>query len=515
MLAYILSWHLDNLHLWIFMKRILEKINSYWDKSPLACVMAVAVLFRFIAVIFAKGYGMHDDHFCVIDIAQRWVEGSRDWLGNGVHWRSLVYPGLHYLLFELLQKWGIADPQAKMYVVRFLHGCFSLLTVFYGYKIVRLVSSETTARLTGILLAILWPMPFMSVRNLQEFVCIPPMMMALFFLYLDSSRKNVWYAVVSGALFGLAFTVRFQTLSIAGTVGLVLLVQKSIRPALLFGAGFLLSAFCFLGVTDWIGRGIPFKSFWDYVVYNSSAGEAYTTGPFYMYTGLIIGVLIPPMSLLLLYGFFRTWKSQALIFWPTLAFFILHSLFPNKQERFILPVLPFIVMLSVMGWQEFAVKSKFWNARPKLLRGLWLSFWLCNTLLLLVATTTYSKKNRVEVLSYLSKQPNVTGIIVETTDAGAPMMPLFYLNKNVPLYTMPVQKPLDSLKIEIGANAIPNRVVFLKAERLDTRVKRMEMITGRLLYEKTIVPSLADHILYLLNPKHNVNQTSYIYRAGT
>jgi hypothetical protein len=496
------------------MKPLLNKISSFWETHPLAFVMAVAVVFRMLAVIFAKGYGMHDDHFCVIDIAQRWVEGSRDWLGSGTHWRCLVYPGLHYLLFELLQKCGITDPQAKMYVVRFLHALFSLLTVFYGYKIMRRIADEKTARLTGLLLAVLWPMPFMSVRNLQEFVCIPPMMMAMYYLYLDNPKKTVKYALLSGALFGLAFTFRFQTLSIAGTVGLVLLATKQWRPGLLFGAGFMLSSFCFVGVTDWIGRGIPFKSFWDYVVYNSGAGEAYTTGPFYVYIGLIIGVLIPPTSLLLLFGFFRTWKKQALIFWPTIVFFVLHSAFPNKQERFILPVLPFIVMLSVLGWQEFSVRSKFWLGKKKLLKGLWVWFWVFNALLLLLATFTYSKKSRVETLSYLSRQPDVTGVIVETTDAGAPMMPLFYLNKNVPLYTMPVNKPLDSLTLEIGAGAKPNRVIFLKAERLDQRVKRMEQVVPGLVYDTKIVPSLADQLLYFLNPKHNVNQTSYIYRAG-
>jgi hypothetical protein len=496
------------------MKILFEKIRSFWDSHPLAFVMIVAVVFRAFAVVFAKGYGMHDDHFCVIDIAQRWVQGSHEWLGGGTHWRSLVYPGLHYVLFELLEKSGITDPQAKMYVVRLLHGLFSLLTVLYGYKIMRLVTDEKTARLTGFLLAILWPMPFMSVRNLQEFVCIPPMMMGLYYLYLDSTRQKMRYVLLGGTLFGLAFAFRFQTLSIAGTVGLVLFVRKEFKPALAFGTGFLLSAFCFQGVTDWIGRGIPFKSFWDYVVYNSTAGEAYTTGPFYVYVGLIIGVLIPPTSLLLLFGFFRTWKKQALIFWPTIVFFVLHSAFSNKQERFILPVLPFITMLSVLGWQEFAGQSNFWTGHKKLLKGSWAWFWVFNTLLLLLATFTYSKKSRVETLSYLSKQPDVTGVIVETTDATAPMMPLFYLNKNVPLYSMPVNKPLDSLRMEIGAGVVPNRVIFLKGERLDLRAKRMEQVVPGLVFEKKIVPSLADQLLYFLNPKHNVNQTSYIYRAS-
>jgi Alg9-like mannosyltransferase family len=496
------------------MKNLPDKIRSFWETNPLAFVMIVAVVFRTFAVIFAKGYGMHDDHFCVIDIAQRWVNGSHEWLGSGAHWRSLVYPGLHYLLFEALQKLGIFDPQAKMFVVRFLHGLFSLVTVFYGYKVMRLISDEKTARLTGLLLAILWPMPFMSVRNLQEFVCIPPMMMAFYYLYLDNSRKNFWHAFAAGALFGLAFAVRFQTLSIAGTVGIVLLVTRRFRPAFLYGAGYMLSAFCVQGISDWVGRGIPFKSFWDYVVYNSGAGDAYTTGPFYTYIGLIIGVLIPPMSLLLLFGFFRTWKEQALIFWPTLVFFVLHSAFPNKQERFILPVIPFITMLSVLGWREFAEQSKFWKEKRKLLNGLWVWFWVFNSLLLLLTTFTYSKKSRVETLSYLSRQSGVTGVVVETTDASAPMMPLFYLNRNVPLYAMPMNKLLDSLKMEIGSNPQPNRVIFLTAERLDLRVRRMEQITPGLVFDKKIVPSIADQLLYFLNPKHNVNQTSFVYRTS-
>jgi hypothetical protein len=108
----------------------------------------------------------------------------------------------------------------------------------------------------------------------------------------------------------------------------------------------------------------------------------------------------------------------------------------------------------------------------------------------------------------------VTGIIVETTDAGVPLMPLFYLNKNIPLYTMPVNKPLDSLRMELDTRQLPNRVIFLKAERLELRVKRMELVVPDLVFDKKIVPSIADQLLYFLNPKHNVNQTSYIYRAG-
>ena len=479
--------------------------------------MLIALFFRVIAAIAAKGYGMHDDHFGVIDLAQRWVDGARPIFDKGQGWLGLLYPGFHYVLFVALQKMGIADPQAKMYVVRFLHALYSLLSVWFGYKTVVIVADEKKARLAGLLLAVLWPFPFMSVRNLVEFVCVPPMMIGAYFLFKDPGRKRTGLLVLSGVFFGLAFALRFQTLSIAGTICLVLLVTKEFRATIVFGAGFAVSAFCLQGLSDWIGFGTPFISFWNYFLYNSSSAYAYATGPVYQYLGLIIGVLIPPASLLLLFGFGRTWKKHALLFWPVLAFFILHSLFPNKQERFILPILPFVVMLSVIGWEEFSARSRRFAPSTKLVQGLWMWFWVVNTLLLVLATITYSKKSRVETLSYLSHKPDLRAILIETTDAAPPMMPLFYLGKKqVPVYCFTPTVPLDSLKSQIAASggALPNRVVFLTKNNLENRIKRLEPLLPGLTYEATITPSIADQLLYFLNPKHNVNQTSLIYKVG-
>ncbi|HUI93235.1 MAG TPA: glycosyltransferase family 39 protein [Chitinivibrionales bacterium] len=499
------------------MKPAVAALSSTWRKSPLAVIMLLAILFRLFAFVFAKGYGMHDDHFGVIDLAQRWLDGTEHPYGPGQGWLSPLYPWLHFLLFGLLQKFGIFDPQAKMYAVRFFHALYSLLTVYFGYKTVLVVSDENKARLAGLLLAILWPFPFMAVRNLVEFVCVPPLVIGTYLLVKDQSRGRARVLLLSGAFYGLAFAIRFQTLSMAGTIILVLLVRKEIKPAAIFALGLFLSAFCFLGVPDWAGYGAPFISFWNYFFYNKSAAYAYTTGPVYQYFGLTLGVLIPPTSLLLLYGFCRTWKKHALIFWPALAFFLLHSFFPNKQERFILPVLPFIVMGCVIGWQEFAERSRFWSPGRPLMRGLWAWFWFVNTLLLLLATFTYSKKSRVETLSFLSREPGLRAVLIETTDAAAPQMPLFYLGRNqVPLYYVTATAGVDSLRpqIESRGGIMPNRVVFLTKNNLDKRVKRLEPLLPGLSYETTVSPSIADALLYFLNPKHNVNQTSVIYKTG-
>jgi len=492
----------------------IKRIQKYWNEYPFGFIITLAIVFRALAVVFAKGYGMHDDHFCVIEVAQGWLTGSKEWFLNPHPIRSVVYPGLHYILFFVLEKLGIFDPQFKMLVVRFFHAAYSLLTVYFGYKTAQSISDKKTANTIGLLLSIFWIFPFMAVRNLIEFVCIPPLVIGVYCIH-KNPKITLSSIFWSGIFFGLAFALRFQVLSMAGVVGIVLLAKKEWKPAFYFSSGFLLASFLVLGLTDWIGYGRPFASVIGYFLYNSENAYAYTTGPWYQYIGLLIGALIPPASLALLFGFARTWKKFPYIFWPTLAFFIAHSLFPNKQERFILPILPFVLMLSVVGWQQFVSRSEFWLKRPHLARGLWVWFWIFNTLLLCVCSITYSKKARVETLTYLSHKFDVHGIIVESRDDAPPMAPLFYLGKKVPIFSAYPSKSIEALKMEIDSvKARPNYVIFLDGKNIAERTRKMAGYCSVLEFQQKIRPSFIDWLLYFMNPRHNINQTSYIYKCS-
>jgi len=501
------------------MNPLVVRIRALWERRPLAVIMACAVIVRVLAALFSKGYGMHDDHFFAIEVAQRWVDGHRDWLGDPASLHGLLYPGLHYLLFAGLEKLGVSDPQLKMYVVRFLHAAYSLTTVYLGYKTVLLLADERKARLAGALLAVFWIAPFMAVRNLVEVVCQPPLVAAFYLLCKGRELRSTRLPLLAGLLFGLAFAIRFQTAVIAGTAGLVLLVLGRWAAAVAVGIGFALSALVVQGGTDWIGYGRPFSSVLAYLEYNSDPRNvyAYTVGPWHRYLGLLAGVLIPPASLLLLFGFARTWRRHALLFWPTLAFLVIHSIYPNKQERFLLPVLPFILMLSVIGWEEFAETSRFWARHGRLSRWLWGWFWGVNVLLLLVYSTTYSKKARVETLSFLGAQPDLRGIVLESHEAAVTFPPLFYLGRAVPVYQLPSVKSVESLRAEIAASGQPdpNYVVFMGQKDIDRRLERASQLFPNLAHERQVVPSLVDRVAHFFNPRHNVNLTCDVYRVGT
>jgi hypothetical protein len=479
--------------------------------------MGLALLFRMLAVVFAKGYGMHDDHFCVIDVAQQWLNGTLSVIDKGDNVRSLIYPWLHYALFFGLEKIGMIDPQAKMFVVRLLHALYSMLTVYFGYKTALLITDKKTAGHCGLLLAVFWIMPFMSVRNLIEFVCIPPMMIGIYLIVLNEVRGRRIFPVLAGVMMALAFTFRFQTIVFAGVAGIVLLVKKHWSDAIGYGLGFMLSALALQTLSDaGLAHTYPFASFVNacylFAVHDPNG---YPVGPWYQYIGLLVGIFIPPMSLLLLYGFLKTWKAHALIFWPTLMFLLVHSIIVNKQERFILPIVPFALLLSVIGWREVERRAGFWIRHSRALRGLWWWFWAVNTVLLCVVSTTYSKKSRVETLTYLSHKNDVRGIVIETQDNSPPLAPLFYLTKAAPVYYLPSSKKIETLKVEIDSigKPAPNYAVFLSQGNIQKRVARLDSLMHGLRFEYTITPSFIDGLLYMMNPRHNVNQSSSIYKC--
>ena len=174
----------------------MNRITRYWQQQPTYCHPS------FLAGIppaggnfFQRFLGMHDDHFLVIEASQSWVDGTdyNNWLPKNAHGQasghSWLYPRqLHYFLLKFLQAIGIMDAQGKMYLVRAVHAGLSLLSIWWAYKIVEKKSTKETANLVGIVLGLLWFMPFMSVRNLVEFVCITPLMAAMWLLVRQVER---------------------------------------------------------------------------------------------------------------------------------------------------------------------------------------------------------------------------------------------------------------------------------------------------------------------------------------
>ena len=502
-------------------QKIAARFFSYWNEKPLLIIVLGGFLIRLLSVIFSKGFGMWDDHFLVIEAAQSWIDNTdyNNWLPKAGQTiptpsgHSFFYPGIHYLLFRFLEFFGIENPQSKMYAVRFLHACYSLLTIIYGYKIAEKVAEKKIAKQVGLLLSFCWFIPFLSVRNLVEVACIPPLMLATWF-YVKDENKNWWKFLSIGLLLGIAFNIRFQTIFFTGGFGLAILLQRKIVPAILVGIGFIACASGFQGLCDYFVWHQPFVEFREYVRYNLENATTYFNAPWYNYMLLLAGIFIPPISVFLLFGFFKNFKKHLILFLPSFMFLAFHSYFPNKQERFILPIVPFIILLGTIGWIEFEAQSIFWQKRKKIMDGILIFFWVVNTILLLVVSVAYTKRNRVETMSFLEKKGDTKSLIIDDRNRDDfTLSPQFYLHKWVQEYGVSNQTNTDELcknLLNLDVNKRPNYIVFYQKENLENRKLAYEKYFD-IKYETTVEPSFIDDFMYKLNP-YNLNCYTYIYK---
>lgn len=492
--------------------------NQWLQRISITHVLIIGLVFRLIAVFFSKGYAFHDDHFEMAELVERWRQGySFLWTGSDVHVFSLVYPGFLYLVFEACHRCGLHEPEQILFVLRLIHALFSLLAIYYSYKLaLRIAGEEKTAILVAIAVALFWIFPFMSVRNLREFVCVPFLLAGCY--YIADPKFSYRAILIAGLLFALAFTIRLQILFIPFGIGLTLLFQKETRKkAILFGVflgiGFMLTQ----GLFDLIYYRNPFASIAEYLRFNSDKTniDIQPTGPWYQYLETLAGVFFLLPFFLLLLGYIKSWKIKParMFFWGSLLFFAFHSYYRNKQERFIIPFIPFFILLGIIGFYEYYKEHK----RDKWLRNIsriaigW--FIVFNTIGLVFLCFSYTKKERVGSMLYLKRKGDVSNIIMESEN-GAPRPPVFYLGKQINFYTLTAGDSIPALTLYIpgGPDPEPNYLIMSGEENLEKRLSRLQRLYPLLKFEKEIHPGFLDNIAYRLNPKHNDNEVWRIYK---
>jgi len=498
------------------------RIRIWASEHPLGFLLAIGLILRLLAAVFARGYMGTDDHFQVIEIAAEWERSHPVFLsGDSQFYRSLLYPALNWGLMALVHRLGFYHPDTVMLVNRLVHVLFSLWTIGLTYQLGILLADRRVAWMAGLLVAAEAVMPYVSVRNLIESFCMPFLLWGLCETAKVEMRKSekperswAW----AGLAFGLAFIIRWQVAAAILGVGLYWLHRKQWRGlalATVFGLLPVLAE----AVWDWWAHGVFFGSFWSYIKHNLAHSRDYVVGPWYRYLLLLVGILIPPFSFLFLAAIICWVKRFGVLIWAALAFLIIHSVVPGKQERFILPVFPLLALMGTAGLQ-------FWEEKKPLLgpwiRGGWIWFWSVNTVLLFVAVFNYGQKARVASFVYLYERGDARGVVVDFTERGA-LLPLYYLDGADPsrprqeIYRAYTPAYFDSLRLRhlgiIGPPVVPlNYVIIFSQGKLEEHLKVINDHLARAEVLAHIPPSLADRILLWLNPKYNHSKEAWVCR---
>ncbi len=511
---------------------MIENFKIYWQKYPLRSLLIIGFIVRLVAILFSPGYAMHDDHFLIIEPAVSWTKGQdyNSWLpwsqntDNPVpSGHSFFYPGLHYLFFSVTKWLHITDPKIQMLLIRFIHGVFSLCTIYSAFRITDKIATRRAAIIVGIAIAIGWAFPFYSVRNLVEMVCIPFYLYGLW-LIVKSDFKDGWKAfLLAGILFGIAFSVRLQLAVFYLGFGLCLLIMKKWKGSISLIIGFGIGAFLSQGIIDYFIWGKPFAELIEYINYNNS-DAMYDYGGrwnWYKYIMVLTFFSIPILGVFWLVGNVLSARKYFWLSVPLILFLLFHTMYPNQQERFIFPILPLFIILGVAGWEAFREKSRFWNKRAGLWSGISKTAWTINIIILIGAATYATKTAKVNAAYHFYELSSDQTINILQEDSfgkdewylgDATAFPRFYAGDKK-IVTFEINTPADRRKWEEnqrkadyvllhGKSYLDERLSFFKKYYPD-----METVT-------TYQSSPVDRFLHYMNPRNRNAQVIIIKTNG-
>ncbi len=477
-------------------------------------ILFMALIVRLIAVVFSQGYGMHDDHFLIIEASSSWVDGFdyNHWLpwtktNTGLpHGHSFTYVGLNFFYFYFMKLIGVSDPKLLMLFNRLIHALFSILVVYFGMKITEKLADNKSAVRVGWLLALLWIMPFISTRNLVEVAAAPLLVYGCWLIVKSESSRNYFLA---GVIIGFSVSFRYQIGIFSIALGGLFLYQKKWR---------LFSAFCLgncvlfsitQGLVDFLIWGYPFAELMGYVAYNLKEGATYLPNQNYlMYLIVLMGCFLVPLGFVIGYGFFRSAKKYMVLFLPTFAFILFHTIYPNRQERFILSVLPLFVILGVLGYnlvKDSILKDRIWRFSI-------VAFWIINIPFLFFVSTMYSKKSRVEAMYYLVDKSDKEGrILLEGTASNrVSMMPKFYAKS---WRTEFVERKDNNEDLRVNPALDYNYIFFFDEKDLKKRINDYRRIYPHIQLAFKSEPSTLDVLLRKMNHR-NANEYIEVWKTN-
>jgi hypothetical protein len=474
-------------------------------------LLVFAGLLRVLAAVFSGGFLASDDHHVVIGAADRIASG----VGLPVTFeRSALFPGVIAAIMSIGRHLGIHDPGVEMLLVRLVQALYSLLVVYFVYRLLERSMGPESAMLGGLLAAAFYAMPVTAVHQLEESVCQVPLLAAFWWWQRAEDRhqpRAVWGAL-AGAALGVALLLRLPLIGFVGVFVLLVLLRPqpvTVGDKLAFLGGLalvvVLQGYSNAAVNhQW---GYSFAQRLGAMLHPQRLAVesgGYPSNPPWHYVLTLLAALIPPASILLLAAAVKGGRQVPLLGLASLAFLVSHSLIANKQERFLLPILPALFILIVAGLPWLAARI------GRAYRPMWWYFWTVNTALLVIVTFSFSKKDRVEPLLVVYRRHDATGVLVAQYNQTFGV-PEYYLGAPRPQLVV-VERGQD---VEDRARGFPINYVIVYSDTPEAdRVSLAAALHRNLTLLTVIQPSLTDRLAHAINPRHNRAHTAVIYTTS-
>jgi hypothetical protein len=495
-------------------------------------VLLAASFVRLIAAIFSEGYIMSDDHFLAVEPVSSWVHGENyhNWYPNAYNETdhaqpfSYAYYFLNFVILKFCAIIGIANPFIQAFVLRLAHAALSLWGVYLFVKLAERLISSVTWRMYAI-----WFWVFggvvtvFSVHQLVETACIPFVLLAYLYVLKYFEKDRVGAIIIAALAFSVSVGMRYQLVFFPLTLGLYLLWKRKWSGAVLFGIFFTLG-FALTQIDNLLFWHKPiYQHLLDYQAYNATHFADYPSNVF-SYLALITYYIFPVVTVIFILSLWRgkgasqgvlqgsskgalqgvsqdslKGASQVIyIFLGTVVFIGFHLFFPNRQERFLLPAVPFVLLLMIRAISnhypcETPSAEPSPSERPSALPTL-LAPWINITMrwsiyLSIVYTLGYSfyipKSKYLEASKALYERGDFQNVVIDNWKGEESVwIPMHYVGKFTHPFSMTIKKSLDQLKQQITHQPlydskrlpapVPNYLIIWGREEVYPRAKAYE-----------------------------------------
>lgn len=274
----------------------------------------------------AFGYGV---------VTWEWREGIRSW----------VLPSFFAVVMKLSTLIH-DDPAFYLIAIKIVLSILSLPVIWAAYAWARHFSGRGAAGIAACGTAVWHQLVVYASHSLSEVVATDFLLPGTYLLLCapDNLRKRVLGAL----LCGFAVALRIQLLPIMLIIAFFSLVLSP-KPGRIGVALGMIAPLLMFGLIDWPTLGLPFQSYWKYIWVNVVEGASKRFGvlPWYWYLERI-AEQYGPILLLTIAGARRS---------PLLATFCcveigFMSIIAHKEDRFIYPVAPYMIVLAALGFFE-------------------------------------------------------------------------------------------------------------------------------------------------------------------
>ena len=465
------------------------RILYIYSMHPLGVSLLLAFTLRFIASVMNHGPGAIDDYNNTIGPALKLLQ-----TGEPPQVPSLRFEFLPYLFYYFMLPFQLMGFQGSGELVS---GAYILLSIVFLSQVWGMFLwggvylNDKWRNLFTLVGSVHFIFSFFMTRAYLGSFSLVAIIWGLYWIKKDKH-------FLSGLMFSLVALFRF-TLAPIYLVGLVYVLRKKIikpggtvqaptRPWMYLLGG--LSTTILMVALEHLTGHEPFETVISFFRYNIQAhvvSNSYGSMPWFTYFGILLLVFIPPISIILLKPFFKACQKLKLPFAVFLAVLLPHLFLPYKLERFIVPVIPVFMLITLYGLQ-ISKRSRWY---PKVF---YIFLWI-NLPISILFIFSGSQMSATKSLIELEKRPGVKFI--------HNVRPVWWGYYGYHKPRPQVESQITNIIREVQKKKILSFHILNFLALPERELKKLSEHHIFCQHEETYWPSIGEQIVIWLNPKFN------------